>query len=111
MKDFLKTTLSFTNAIRNPNDLKCTKKCTKAFQELRQRLTVAPVLTLLVGSKDYAILTHASKDGLGCVLTQGNNVRSSSHGLCIESLKAIFIRSTYEIYTDHPVSSVLFLKV
>ena len=50
-----------------------------AFDELKKRLTTAPVLTLLVltlpdQSKRFTVYCDASKDGLGCVLMQEGRV-------------------------------------
>nr|GFD40556.1 putative reverse transcriptase domain-containing protein [Tanacetum cinerariifolium] len=40
------------------------------FEELKQRLVSAPVLTLPSGSGGFQIYNDASKKGLGCVLMQ-----------------------------------------
>ena len=45
-----------------------------AFDELKKRLTTAPVLTLLDQSKRFTVYCDASKDGLGCVLMQEGRV-------------------------------------
>jgi len=42
--------------------------CERAFQELRQRLTITPILTVPVEGKEYTIYSNALKNGLGCVL-------------------------------------------
>ncbi|MCP6675169.1 hypothetical protein NL520_27615, partial [Klebsiella pneumoniae] len=39
-----------------------------AFEELKKRLTQAPVLALLDGAEDLVVYTDASFQGLGCVL-------------------------------------------
>jgi hypothetical protein len=41
-----------------------------AFEELKKRLTMAPVLTLPDQSKRFTVYCDASRDGLGCVLMQ-----------------------------------------
>nr|GFD00112.1 putative reverse transcriptase domain-containing protein [Tanacetum cinerariifolium] len=46
----------------------------KSFEELKQRLVSAPVLTLPSGSKGFQIYSDASKKGLGCVLMQHGKV-------------------------------------
>ena len=46
----------------------------KAFDELKKRLTTAPVLTLPDKSKRFTVYCGASKDGLGCVLMQEGRV-------------------------------------
>ena len=42
--------------------------CEKNFQELKKRLTNAPVLTLPEGTQGFVVYCDASRVGLGCVL-------------------------------------------
>ena len=63
-----------TNLRKKANKFEWTKKCDKAFQELRQRLTTAPILMLPMESREYTIYNDASKNGLGCVLMQEDKV-------------------------------------
>ena len=42
--------------------------CERAFQELKRRLTSAPILIVLKRGPMYTMYCNASKDGLGCVL-------------------------------------------
>nr|GFB52582.1 hypothetical protein [Tanacetum cinerariifolium] len=46
----------------------------KSFEELKQRLVSAPVLTLPSGSCEFQIYSDASKKGLGCVFMQHGKV-------------------------------------
>nr|GFC98353.1 putative reverse transcriptase domain-containing protein [Tanacetum cinerariifolium] len=46
----------------------------KSFEELKQRLVSAPVLTLPSGSGGFQIYSDASKKGLGCVLMHHGKV-------------------------------------
>ena len=48
--------------------------CEASFEELKKRLTAAPVLTLPLGSGGFVIYTDASNVGLGCVLMQDGKV-------------------------------------
>ena len=48
--------------------------CEKAFQELKKRLTIAPILIVLERGQGYIMYCNASKDGLGCVLMQFGRV-------------------------------------
>ena len=50
------------------------EKCEQSFQTLKERLTTAPVLTLLDGNDGLVIYSDASKMGLGCVLMQHGKV-------------------------------------
>ena len=43
-------------------------KCQTNFEELKKRLTTAPVLTLMNLSKKFSIYCDAFRQGLGCVL-------------------------------------------
>ena len=49
-------------------------KCEASFQELKKRLTSAPILTLPDGHDGYVVYSDASKQGLGCVLMQHGRV-------------------------------------
>jgi hypothetical protein len=44
------------------------KECEENFQELKERLTFAPVLALALGTERFVVYSNASKRGLGCVL-------------------------------------------
>ncbi|XP_059307043.1 uncharacterized protein LOC132058603 [Lycium ferocissimum] len=48
--------------------------CERSFQELKTRLTSAPILTLPSGSGGYVVYCDASRIGLGCVLMQNGKV-------------------------------------
>jgi RNase H-like domain found in reverse transcriptase/Reverse transcriptase (RNA-dependent DNA polymerase)/Retroviral aspartyl protease/Integrase zinc binding domain/Retrotransposon gag protein len=63
-----------TNLTKKDMPFIWTDRCESAFQELKTRLTTAPVLTLPDPSKPYDLYTDASLKGLGCVLMQGGKV-------------------------------------
>lgn len=48
--------------------------CEKSFQELKSRLTSAPILTLPEGTEGFVVYCDASMVGLGCVLMQQGKV-------------------------------------
>ncbi|KAH0639444.1 hypothetical protein KY285_036030 [Solanum tuberosum] len=48
--------------------------CEKSFQELKKRLTSAPVLTLPEGTQGFVVYCDASRVGLGCFLMQNGKV-------------------------------------
>jgi len=50
------------------------KECDESFQELKRRLTIAPVLILPSGTKGFVVYSDASRKGLGCVLMQHGKV-------------------------------------
>ncbi|KAL5563785.1 hypothetical protein UlMin_033532 [Ulmus minor] len=51
-----------------------TGKCEESFQELKRRLTSAPILTIPNGEEGFVIYSDASKIGLGAVLMQNGKV-------------------------------------
>jgi hypothetical protein len=51
-----------------------TPRLDASFQELKKRLTMAPVLTMLDMEKLFSIYYDASSQGLGCVLMQDDHV-------------------------------------
>ncbi|XP_070035048.1 uncharacterized protein [Nicotiana tomentosiformis] len=51
-----------------------TETCEQSFQELKKRLTTAPVLTLPDSTEGYVVYFDASRIGLGCVLMQHANI-------------------------------------
>jgi len=50
------------------------EECEKSFQELKRRLTTAPMLTLPSGTEGFVVYSDASGKGLGCVLKQHGKV-------------------------------------
>ena len=48
--------------------------CERAFQELKRRLTLTPILIVPERGQRYTLYCDASKDGLGCVLMQSGRV-------------------------------------
>ena len=48
--------------------------CEKAFQELKRRLTSAPILIVSKGGQRYTVYCDSSNDILGCVLMQSGRV-------------------------------------
>ena len=51
-----------------------TEECEKSFQELKQRLVTAPVLTIPRNLGGFVIYSDASRKGLGCVLMHHGKV-------------------------------------
>ena len=50
------------------------EECEKNFQELKQRLITAPMLTIPSGTEGFVIYSDASHRGLGCVLMKNGKV-------------------------------------
>jgi hypothetical protein len=51
-----------------------TEECQTSFEELKKRLTLAPVLILLDLTMKFDIYCDTSRQGLGCVLMQEGQV-------------------------------------
>ena len=49
-------------------------RCEEAFQELKRRLTSAPILIVSDRGHGYTVYCDASRAGLGCVLMQSKRV-------------------------------------
>ena len=57
-------------------------RCEEAFQELKRKLTTAPILIVLDRGQGYTMYYDSSRAGLGCVLMQsGRLVAYGSHQL------------------------------
>ena len=107
-----------------------TEACEKSFQELKKRLTTAPVLTLPDIHKDFVVFCDASQQGLGCVLMQDGRVVAyasrqlkvheknyPTHDLelavVVHTLKIwrhYLIGNKCEIYTDHKSLKYIFTQ-
>jgi len=74
VQDFSKITLPLTNLLRKTTKFELSDKCEAAFQELKYKLTTAPILTLPVEGEEFVIYSDASRQGLGYVLMQNGKV-------------------------------------
>ena len=54
-----------TRLTRNEVKFERNDLCERAFQELKRRLTSAPILIVLERGRRYTVYCYASKDGLG----------------------------------------------
>ncbi|WVZ75793.1 hypothetical protein U9M48_023824 [Paspalum notatum var. saurae] len=107
-----------------------TKERQDAFDELKKRLTTAPMLTLPDLTKSFTMYCDASKEGLGCVLMQEgkviayasrqlrkHEVNYPTHDLelaaVVHSLKIwrhYLFGNRCEIYTDHKSLKYIFTQ-
>jgi hypothetical protein len=74
IENFSKIAKPLTSLLEKGVDFSWTDERQKAFEELKKRLTMAPVLTLPDQSKRFTVYCDASRDGLGCVLMQEGRV-------------------------------------
>jgi len=63
-----------TRLTRKEVKFEWSKDCEASFQELKSRLTSAPVLALPKGQEGFVVYSDASGKGLGCVLMQHGRV-------------------------------------
>ena len=97
------------------------EKCESAFNELKRKLTSAPVLAVIDGSEGLTVYTDACREGLGAVLMQNgrviayagrqlktHEVNYATHDL--ELLAVVFalklwrhhlLGTKFELFTDH----------
>ena len=72
--DFSRLAAPMTRLTRKEVKFVWDDSCERAFQELKRRLTSAPILIVLERGQRYTVYCDASKDGLGCVLMQSGKV-------------------------------------
>ena len=72
--DFSRLAAPMTKLTRKGVKFIWDEACEKAFQELKKRLTSAPILIVPERGVGYTIYCDASKEGLGCVLMQNGKV-------------------------------------
>ncbi|KAL4030883.1 hypothetical protein IC575_009137 [Cucumis melo] len=73
-EDFSRIASPLTQLTRKGTPFVWSPACESSFQELKQKLVTAPVLTVPDGSESFVIYSDASKKGLGCVLMQQGKV-------------------------------------
>jgi len=74
IKGFSQISAPLTKLLRKGVEFVWTAACEKSSQELKNRLTTAPVLALPESGEEYVIYCDASKSELGCVLMQKGRV-------------------------------------
>ena len=74
VQDFSRITALLTRLTRKGVKFEWSDQCEASFQELKNRVTSAPVLALPDDSGEYVVFSDASRLGLGCVLMQHGRV-------------------------------------
>ena len=74
VEGFLKIAAPLTRLTRKEELILWSEACQRSFDELKRRLTSAPVLTLPSGQDGFVVYYDASRQGLGCVLMQNDKV-------------------------------------
>jgi hypothetical protein len=74
IEEFSKISKPMTELLKKEKKFEWTSTCEASFQELKKRLTTAPILVMPGMEKPFSIYCDASGQGLGCVLMQGGHV-------------------------------------
>ena len=74
IEDFSRLASPMTKLTRNEVKFEWNDLCEKAFQELKRRLTSAPILIVPERGQGYTVYCDTSRIGLGCVLMQSERV-------------------------------------
>ena len=74
IQGFFSIAVPLTRLTRKEVKFDWTDACEQSLQELKTKLTTAPVLTIPSGKGDFIIYSDASHQGLGCVLMQRGRV-------------------------------------
>ena len=74
MKGFSVIASPHTKLLRKGVMFEWSDKCQNSFEQLKEMLVEAPVLTQPTSGKDYTLYSDASGIGLGCVLMQNDKV-------------------------------------
>src|SRR3954464_12346442 len=130
IEGFSKKTKPLTELLKKNQKLVWTKACDDSFEQLKAKLTSAPVLTLPDIHKGFDVYCDASKLGLGCVLMQEgkvvayasrqlrpHEVNYPTHDLelaaVVHALKIwrhYLIGQRCEVYTDHKSLKYIFTQ-
>ena len=74
MKGFSVIASSLTKLLRKIIKFEWSDKCQNSFEQLKEMLVEAPILTQPTSRKEYTLYSDASGIGLGCVLMQDGKV-------------------------------------
>ena len=74
IEDFSRLAAPMTRLTRKEVKFDWDDRCEEAFQELKRRLTTAPILIVPERGQGYTVYCDASRAGLGCVLMQSGRV-------------------------------------
>jgi hypothetical protein len=74
IKGSSKISKPMTELLEKDKKFEWTSTCEASFQELKKRLTAAPILVMPDMEKSFSIYCDASGQGLGCVLMQDGHV-------------------------------------
>ena len=128
IEGFSRLALPLMKLTRKEQEFIWDEACERSFQELKRRLTSAPVLTLPDPEKKFEVFCDASGQGLGCVLMQEgkviayasrqlrpHEVNYPTHDLELAAVvfalkiwRHYLYGSRFEVYSDHKSLKYLF---
>ena len=128
IEDFFRLAAPMTRLTRKEVKLDSDDRCEKAFQDLKRKLTPAPILIVPDRGQGYTVYCDASRAGLGCVLMQsGRIVAYGSHKLknheqnypthnmelvavvfALNILRYYLYGEQFEVYSDHKSLKYIF---
>jgi hypothetical protein len=74
IEGFSKISKPMTELLKKDKKIEWTSACEASFQELKKRLTTAPILVMPDMEKPFSIYCDVSGQGLGCVLMPDGHV-------------------------------------
>ena len=130
IKDFFWLAAPMTRLNRKGVKFEWDDLCEKAFQELKRRLTIAPILIVLEQGQRYTVYCDASRDEPRCVLMQAKRVIAydsrqlknheqnySTHDLelavivsVLNILSHYFYGERFEVFSDHKSLKYIFTQ-
>jgi hypothetical protein len=131
IKGFLKISKLMTKLLEKDKKFEWTLACEASFQELKKRLTTAPILVMPDMENPFSIYCEVFGQGLGCVLMQDGRVvayaswqlrkheaHNPTHDLELDAVVyTLRIRRHYlmgkrcELYTDHKSLKYIFTQL
>ncbi|WMV08354.1 hypothetical protein MTR67_001739 [Solanum verrucosum] len=108
MEWFSSTASLLTTLTQNKVKFLCSEACDKSFQELKNRVTSPPVLTVSEGSDVFVVYCDASRIGLGYHLGKANVVADALNQLLMSSAAHV---EDDEIELVHDVHRLVWLGV
>ena len=130
IEDFSRIATPMTTLSRKEVKFKWDDRCEEAFQELKRRLTSAPILIVSDRGKGYTVYCNASRVGLGCVLMQSGRVVAygyrqlknheqnyPTHDMelvavvfALKILRHYLYGEEFEVYSDHKILKYIFTQ-
>ncbi|KAK1686267.1 hypothetical protein QYE76_047115, partial [Lolium multiflorum] len=86
-----------TQLLKKDKKFEWTDKCEESFQQLKRRLTTAPILIMPDITKPFDVYCDASKIGLGCVLMQEAEVHFHQKELNMRQRRWIELIKDYDM--------------